>query len=316
MKERLLNYIVCPECKGQLVLKNTRYTNGEIIEGSLACENCKAEYPIRDYIPRFVKTDSYVNNFSLQWSKYRETQLDSVSGLNISEKIFYERTNLSIDELKGKVVLDAGCGIGRYTEITRRNADYVIAIDLSYSVDNAFYNVGYYANVDIVQADIMKLPFKDSTFDVIFSLGVLHHTENTKRAFDSLCHFLKKNGILAIWVYSNEGLIQKIYNFRSYIYRAISTRLSETLLYKLCRYVDAFYSLTKIPVLWFIFMAVIPLSRMPDKEWRILDTFDWYSPKYQHKHSYREVTKWFQDQRMIDIKKMPYPIAIRGKRCF
>jgi hypothetical protein len=58
----------------------------------------------------------------------------------------------------------------------------------------------------------------------------------------------------------------------------------------------------------------IPMSFDPDREWRILDTFDWYSPRYQSKHTYEEVFGWFEECGLQDIRVMEQPIAVQGRK--
>ena len=52
----------------------------------------------------------------------------------------------------------------------------------------------------------------------------------------------------------------------------------------------------------------------PDRRWRILDTFDWYSPWYQSKHTYEEVFRWFESCGLQDLRVIEQPIAVQGRR--
>ena len=99
-------------------------------------------------------------------------------------------------------MLEIGCGAGPYPDICANyyNAKEVIGIDLSRAVDAAYENVGKNKNVTVIQADLFKLPFKVK-FDTVYSLGVLHHTPDTKKAFFSIANFVKEGGILSIWLY-------------------------------------------------------------------------------------------------------------------
>ena len=56
------------------------------------------------------------------------------------------------------------------------------------------------------------------------------------------------------------------------------------------------------------------MSHNKDATWRVLDTFDWYSPWYQSKHTYEEVFRWFEDCGLQDLKVIEQPIAVRGTR--
>jgi hypothetical protein len=46
---------------------------------------------------------------------------------------------------------------------------------------------------------------------------------------------------------------------------------------------------------------VFPINRQPDPEARVLDTLDWYSPKYQSKHTYEQVFRWFESCGLVDL---------------
>jgi SAM-dependent methyltransferase len=103
--------------------------------------------------------------------------------------------------LKEKVVLDAGCGMGRHARQIARFAGHVVAVDFSRAIDQAARNTAELGNVDCVQADLLNLPFGDSSFDFVYSLGVLHHLEDTERAVESLVRKLKRGGRLRIYLY-------------------------------------------------------------------------------------------------------------------
>ncbi|PYQ40793.1 MAG: hypothetical protein DMG99_12900 [Acidobacteria bacterium] len=56
------------------------------------------------------------------------------------------------------------------------------------------------------------------------------------------------------------------------------------------------------------------MSFHKDVTWRLLDTFDWYSPWYQSKHTYEEVFRWFEDCGLEDLRVIEQPIAVQGRR--
>jgi SAM-dependent methyltransferase len=93
--------------------------------------------------------------------------------------------------------------MGRFLEVVSKEPSATIAgFDLTLAVESAYANIGARPNVHIVPADIMKPPFRQGSFDVVFSIGVLHHTSNPKAAFGKLVPLLKREGQIAIWVYS------------------------------------------------------------------------------------------------------------------
>jgi hypothetical protein len=59
---------------------------------------------------------------------------------------------------------------------------------------------------------------------------------------------------------------------------------------------------------------VFPVNRHKDSEARMLDTFDWYSPKYQSKHTYEQVFRWYEAMGMEDMRIGDFSIAVRGRK--
>jgi hypothetical protein len=74
---------------------------------SLVCES--AAIPVVSEIPRFVETGSYASLFGEQWKQYKKTQLDSYTGIPISQNRLFRCLGPLKDNLKGKLVLEAGC---------------------------------------------------------------------------------------------------------------------------------------------------------------------------------------------------------------
>lgn len=205
MKERLLKYLACPECRGDLTLQNERVQNGEIWEGELTCVNAEHRYQIIEAIPRFVPAhldevvQRNVQNFGAQWHL-----LDERSEINRREFLSY-LDKVGPDFFKGKVVLDAGCGMGKFLYYAAEwGAADVIGVDLSNSVEVAARWTRDMPNAHVIQGDIYNLPLRQS-FDFIYSIGVLHHLPDPPAGFRSLTRFLTQGGTILAWVYGYEG---------------------------------------------------------------------------------------------------------------
>jgi 2-polyprenyl-3-methyl-5-hydroxy-6-metoxy-1,4-benzoquinol methylase len=310
LKDGFLELLRCPECKGSLALEAgaERDDSGAIVQGRVGCVKGH-HFPIERGIPRFVDSEQYAENFGFEWNLHRRTQLDTET-VHESETAFRLKTGFTPADLKGKVVLDAGCGMGRYSDVVSRWGATVASIDLSLAVDAAYQNLGGRANVNVAQADIFNLPFGGATFDCIFSIGVLHHTPSTRRAFEHLTPLLKPGGQIAIWVYSS---YDRGAYFASDIWRKVTTRMPKRMLYALSHVAVPLHHLRRVPVVGHS-TALFPVSGHPNPTWRVLDTFDWYSPHYQWKHTNEEVRLWFEEQGMIDIRVLDAPIAVRGQK--
>ncbi|MBI4375244.1 MAG: class I SAM-dependent methyltransferase [Elusimicrobia bacterium] len=111
------------------------------------------------------------------------------------------------------LLLDAGCGAGMSAmELFDSLLPHVryLGIDVSTAVDTAaerFAERGFQAA--FMQADICNLPLPAGSVDIIFSEGVLHHTDSTKQALASLARLLKKGGRFMFYVYRRKGPLRE-----------------------------------------------------------------------------------------------------------
>jgi ubiquinone/menaquinone biosynthesis C-methylase UbiE len=282
----------------------------------LACSGCGRKYPQIDGVVRFVDAEHYARSFGFQWQTFRETQLDNESSRR-SESDFRRRTGFEPGDLAGKLVLDVGCGMGRFAEVATRWGAKVVGVDLSVATEVAQENLQDRQAV-FFQADVFQLPFAAESFDYIYSLGVLHHTPDCKAAFETLPRLLKSGGRIAIWLYSRYHNWYRM----SDAYRRVTRRMPPKLLHNLCYAVVPLYGvhrvLRKIPLVGRAASGalayLIPMSFNPDPKWRVLDTFDWYSPWYQSKHTYEEVFRWFESCGLENLRVIEQPIAVQGQR--
>jgi SAM-dependent methyltransferase len=160
-----------------------------------------------------------------------------------------------------------------------------------------------------VHGDICAPPFRPESFDFIFSIGVLHHTPDAERAFRGLVPLLKRGGAIAVYLYPRDASSRV-----SDVYRRFTVRLPKRLLYLLCHLAGPLYYLGEIPLVGPVVRFAMPISRHSNWRWRVLDTFDWYSPRYQSKHTYPEVFRWFRTSGLADVELMDVPVCVRGRK--
>jgi SAM-dependent methyltransferase len=111
----------------------------------------------------------------------------------------------------------------------------VVAVDFSRAIDQASRNTADLDNVDCVQADLLALPLPDAAFDFIYSLGVLHHLEETERALKGLVLKLRPGGRLRVYLYwKRHGLVGKILSLVTAA-RLLTTRMPFPVLRFSCR---------------------------------------------------------------------------------
>ncbi|MBM3245317.1 MAG: class I SAM-dependent methyltransferase [Candidatus Omnitrophica bacterium] len=104
---------------------------------------------------------------------------------------------------KSSSILEVGCGMGADSRYIARKGSSITSLDLSY--DNVHFSLKGMEVLGLkgkgVNADAENLPFKDNSFDTVYSFGVLHHTPDTQKAINEVYRVLKPNGEAVIMLY-------------------------------------------------------------------------------------------------------------------
>jgi SAM-dependent methyltransferase len=308
MKHDALDLYVCPGCRQSLSLTVRATEESEILEGDLRCAACNTVYPIVRGVPRFVASGAYASTFGRQWNWFRTVQMDSQNRSSTSLETFRGTTGWTDADLAGRLVLDAGVGAGRFAECASAAGATVCGVDLTVAIDAAFANIGRNPGVHLAQADIFALPFRSGTFDLAYSIGVLHHTPDTEAAFRHVADTVRPGGSFAVYLYARYGLAHR----GSDALRAVTTRLPTRLLLGLTTLAIPLHYVYRVPVLGRVLNLAAPISPESNWRWRWLDTFDWYSPTYQWKFLYPEVFRWFSANGFRDVQIFDGPIRMRG----
>jgi len=295
--------IICPACGGGL-------PDAAVWEiAPVVCPGCSARYASVNGVLRFVPHDSYVRSFSYEWERHPRTLMDDATRDGTEKTL--RRMLITPELVKGRRVLDAGCGTGRFTDVLVRWGAEVVAVDLSQAVEAAWANLRDRPGVTIAQADLLRPPFPPETFDLIVSWGVLHHTPDCAAAFRTLCRLLRPGGTIAIWVYGkSRSSRQRVAD----AYRRLTVHLPHRLLYGLSFVAIPLYYVYKVPLLGNLLRVLLPVSRQRNAWERVLETFDAYSPRYQSKHTFPEVHGWFVEAGLTDIRIFEPPVTVVGRR--
>lgn len=230
MKPRLVEFLACPACRAPLALRASDTDGAEVIEGELSCEGCGVRYPVVRGVPRLLppkvsaEQERTAAAFGYEWTRYVELHPE------YEEQFLDWLSPVGPGFFEGKVVLDAGCGIGRHMYYSARyGSAEVVGLDLSDAVETAFRNVGRLPNAHVLQGDILNPPFRShrasgGDFDFIYSIGVLHHLPDPKAGFESLLRFLKPGADISAWVYGHENNAI-VHNFVNPLRRHVTSRL-------------------------------------------------------------------------------------------
>ncbi len=324
MRSGVLSNLRCVSCHKDLHLVSGDLDEvGEIVDGVLGCRGCRRTFPIENSIPRFVEGDSYADSFGFQWRRHARTQIDKFNGFTFSRDRFFATTRWPTD-LKGELVLEAGSGAGRFTQIICETGATVFSFDMSAAVDANRENNGECDNLILLQADIYKLPFPEAMFDRVYCLGVLQHTPDVRGAFMNLSRCVKPGGQFVIDVYRKS--LASLCQWK-YLLRPFTRRCDKVVLYKrLERFVPVLLPLAVglrsafgsiggrlMPICNY---SHLHLPKQTNLEWSILDTFDMYSPAYDSPQKRLTVEHWFVEAgfRDIDVRDGMNGIVGRGTK--
>ena len=164
MKRILLDYLVCPDCQVALVCEATEEVGDDIESGSLRCEQCQRTYPIVRGIPRFVTSENPLagqnvdtaDAFGWEWQEFTELHDMDTYKAQMLDWIEPMQPAFFVD----KVVLDAGCGMGRFSMVSSHfGAKMVLAVDASGAVEAARENARDLDNVHVIQGQYSQFTF-------------------------------------------------------------------------------------------------------------------------------------------------------------
>lgn len=210
----------CPDCAGA-----TLALDGEAV----ACGACGARFPIdaakgiAAFLPRSAHTaikqdirawwgDLYQQLYAGHEQAGREEML---ADLAATEDLFRRRGLIAVEEmplaeLAGKRVLEIGSGAGAHSAIFQRHGASMVSVDITpQRVMSTARKLALVPEGEgrAYQADAERLPFRDDSFDIVYSNGVLHHSEDTERCVAEVFRVLKPGGKAVIMLYSRHSAI-------------------------------------------------------------------------------------------------------------
>lgn len=293
MREQLLERLAEPGTRAPLELRDAKGTSGRIEEGSLVSTATGKSYPIVRGIPRFVDPENYTASFGMQWNKFRRVQIDSAAGGAHSRERFDAETHWDEEKLRGKWLLDAGCGAGRFAEVAAARHVNLVALDMSSAVEAARETLSGFDNVDIVQGSLLEPPFKRGIFDFAYCIGVAQHTPDPEKAVAEVVEVVKPGGEFAFTIYARQPWTKLN---AKYLVRPITKRLDEeTLLKGIEKVMPVVFpvadKLFKVPKVGRVARFVLPVAVYLEADrptWKreqryresVLDTLDMLSPAF------------------------------------
>lgn len=288
------------------------------------------EFVVKKGIPRELNVYSEnqrqtKDTFGFKWNKreyYESEEIKSKSYDWFLSKYFdgdREKKLQFMQEINGGRFFDAGCG-SAFSSLVLFD-DYLkdvhyLGVDISESIDVARVRLKERGiKGEFIQADITRLPIQEPVFDVIFSEGVLHHTDSTKESLGKLVSLLRANGLIMFYVYKKKGPVREFVD--DYVREKIKGLSDEKAwdklkpLTKLGKIlgdlnihikIDADIDLLEIPrgeydLQRFFYWHVAKLFY--DRKFSLEEmnhiNFDWYRPSNARRHTPEEISNWCEE---------------------
>lgn len=267
-----------------------------------------------------------VESFGEEWSKFNSFSEEEITkvGDEYFDIIDFEKINA-----KEMTVLDAGCGTGRWSIYISRKVKTVYAIDPSKAIFSAAELTKNISNINLVNCSIDDMPFENDSFDIVFSLGVLHHIPDTKMALNDLVNKIKPGGYCLLYLYyslDNRGVFYKLIFHCSSVFRYVISKLPNGIKKMVC---DLIAFLIYLPFIGFSklisrvfgtkFGNKIPLSYYNGKTLNVIrnDALDRFGTPLEQRFSKVEITNMMKSVGLTDIvfsKNQPYWHVIGRKK--
>lgn len=266
-----------------------------------------------------------VDSFGEEWTKFAAFTEEEIT--NAGDQYFDIVTSEMVH--KNAVVLDMGCGTGRWSKYLAPKAGFIEAIDPSKAVFSAAELTKDCKNVRVTNAGVDNIPFADESFDFAMGIGVYHHIPDTRKAIQDTLKKVKKGGHFLIYLYYNldgrSGAYKFLFKLVNGIRKIISSfpkGLKKFACDTMAIFVYMPFVLLSRLVKWIAPKSKaylkIPLSYYADKSWNIIrnDALDRFGTPLEQRFSKEELIEILTEAGLINIvvsKGMPYWHAVGQK---
>jgi ubiquinone/menaquinone biosynthesis C-methylase UbiE len=258
-----------------------------------------------------------VESFGEEWTKFDSFSTEEIK--NAGDQ-YFDIVSAGILN-KDTTVLDLGCGTGRWSKYIADKAGFIEAVDPSAAVFAAQSFTANMANIRVTQASSDTLPFADESFDMMMSLGVLHHIPDTELALKSGVKKVKKGGYVLLYLYyalDNRSALFKLVFYASAVVRYIVSSLPPFAKKIVCDFIAVFIYMPFVALGKIIkatipgdFYRRVPLSYYMDKSFNIIrnDALDRFGTPLEQRFSKKQIDQMMRNSGLADIvfsDHMPY----------
>lgn len=276
-----LSLFCCPVCRGDLTMSDS---------STLACAGCHKKFAIENNIPRLFASNKWSADKEDITEKmkafYEETPFPNYDDFDSIASLIDKAERGVFAKLLGEQVplhtriLEAGCGTGQLSAFLAVANREVYGADLclnSLSLGEEFRSKNLLDRLHFLQMNLFQPAFKDGSFDLVISNGVLHHTSDPRLAFQSIARLVKPGGYILIGLYHKYGRL--ITDTRRLVFSVAGSSLD---------FLDP--HLRKV--------------RASGGKWKAWFMDQYHNP-HESKHTIGEATRWFDEEGFEVVKTIP-----------
>jgi ubiquinone/menaquinone biosynthesis C-methylase UbiE/uncharacterized protein YbaR (Trm112 family) len=252
--------------------------------------NLKAKFPgLLNYC--YKKNEKTKKSFEFEWSFLNRKRKDKIWQVDVNNfsRLLFDEVGETENYFKNKTVIDVGSGHGVMTSQMAKISKYAIGVELSKAVENAYSNnnkrCAWY-----IQGDLQFLPFQNENFDILYSSGVLHHTNNTELSLSLTESVLKNQGKICLWLYHPQK--SKLHNFFLFV-RKITSKLP-------LRIAFVFLSVFIFPFTFLI--KKIKRKRSVNYREELIYLLDFFTPEFRFETTHDMASLWLMRRGYKNIK--------------
>lgn len=284
MNKNILPIYQCIKCKGSLHLINTY----------LRCNNCQKLFLTKQDIPLMLSVGSRTKKEKFVERFYNDFPYD-IDPANSFSKVNQPKGELPKKWFrsahKADLAADIGCGVGRDIKLFHELGGKIVGVDQS--LPSLLKIKQASPKIPLVNASNLNLPFKDGSFDFVLSQGVIHHTGDTRKAFEELLRITKPKGKIYLAVYRKYGVYYFIYISLGLLARFLYFKFpkGEDVTRKII--IPAFHLLEKL---------LIGKKRTLSQSSSLYA--DWLLQPIATFHTYKEIVRWCEEE-VVSYKQFP-----------
>ena len=229
-----------------------------------------------------------------------------------------------------KTVIDIGCGSGRFIKYLNGRYKHIVGLDPSQAIFATDELLGANDKVELVRASTDNIPFPDNHFDFGYSLGVLHHIPDTRKALNDSVRKVRSGGYFLLYLYyklENRPFYFKALYWLSNGIRLGVSKLPATLKRWVCNFLAVIFYMPFVLLCRFLRVIGvpervrkhIPLQVYERQSFYVIrnDSLDRFGTPLEQRFSRKEINTMMEEAGLTDIvfsEKMPYWHVVGRKK--